>query len=364
MYHEQSQAFVDIINSRINRVTKLAPNQVKNSDETFLVSLQHCNAINKPKFKLGQNVRIRRKTDLFHRGSRIQFTEEVFQIAAVETLNPPTYSLRGCNNQLIQGKFYESELVRLEKDNEQNTQELAIKWKMNQQQSFTINLVSNASMSTFPDNTLAKFTTLLPQSSTVYGTLPWWSCHGPAWLKTWQKVCSAINLIEINKTVIHQHKKLLLSDRVLVTEWFHVCSQEPAQTEQIYAWRRIFTREVFITKGWYSSVNSTLQSMCDNLCSSVGWDISQLPLSWDICESSQLLHLKFSTTSNEEMIKIWFKAVYEDLKNILGLEYWVDCSQTNNDAKQPERSHGLEFQQDCKKRKKSWKTRRNERANW
>ena len=76
----------------------------------------------KPKFKLGQHVRIWRKIDLFHRGYRIQFTEEVFQIAAVETLNPPTYSLRDCNNQLIQGKFYESELVQFEKDSEQSTQ--------------------------------------------------------------------------------------------------------------------------------------------------------------------------------------------------------------------------------------------------
>ena len=89
VYHEKLQPFVDIINSKINRVTKLAPNQVKKSDESFLVSLQKSNAIKKPKFKLGQHVRIRRKIVLFHRGYRIQFTEEVFQIAAVKTLNPP-----------------------------------------------------------------------------------------------------------------------------------------------------------------------------------------------------------------------------------------------------------------------------------
>ena len=48
VYHKQLQAFVDIIISRVNRVTKLAPNQVKDSDESFLVSLQNCNAIKKP----------------------------------------------------------------------------------------------------------------------------------------------------------------------------------------------------------------------------------------------------------------------------------------------------------------------------
>ena len=92
--------------------------------------------------------------------------------------------------------------------------------------------------------------------------------------------------------------------------------------------------------------------MCDNLCSKVGWDISQLPLSWDICEASQLLHLNFNTTSNKENKKILLKAVSEDLKNTLGLEYLVDCSQTNNDSKQPEGSLDLEVPQDCKKPKK------------
>ena len=105
VYQEQLQAFVDIIKSRINGVTKLAPNQVKKSDESFLVSLQNCNAIKKPKFKLGQHVRIRRKKDLFHRGYRIQFTEEVFQIAAVETLNPPTYSLRDCSGGVVMARL-------------------------------------------------------------------------------------------------------------------------------------------------------------------------------------------------------------------------------------------------------------------
>ena len=47
VYHEQLQAFVDVINTRIHRVTKLAPNQVKKSDESFLVSFQNCNAIKK-----------------------------------------------------------------------------------------------------------------------------------------------------------------------------------------------------------------------------------------------------------------------------------------------------------------------------
>ena len=67
----------------------MAPQASAKSDEAFLVSLQNFDAVQKPRFKIGQHVRIRRKLDLFHRGYRIQFTEEIFEIVAVKTLNPP-----------------------------------------------------------------------------------------------------------------------------------------------------------------------------------------------------------------------------------------------------------------------------------
>ena len=160
----------------------------------------------------------------------------------------------------------------------------------------------------------------------------------------------------MNKTAIHQHKKLLLSGRVLVTEWFPCMFPGTCSNGTILRLKKNSLQKYFsITKGCYSSVNSILQSMCDNLCSSGGWDISQLPRSWDICKASQLLHLKFNTTSNEENKKIRLKAVSEDLKNIVGLEHLVDCSQTKNDSKEPQGSHDLEVPQYCKKTKKKLK---------
>ena len=113
-YIEILPQFVNVINSRVNRITKLAPKDVPENDVPYLISLQNCNRIRQPKFKTGQQVRIRRKIDTFHRGYRIQFTEEVFTIATVQTLNPPTYSIKDANNQLIQGKFYEAELTGFE----------------------------------------------------------------------------------------------------------------------------------------------------------------------------------------------------------------------------------------------------------
>ena len=51
----------------------------------------------------------------FHRGYRIQFTEEVFTITAIQTLNPRTYTIKDASNQLIQDNFYESELTLFQK---------------------------------------------------------------------------------------------------------------------------------------------------------------------------------------------------------------------------------------------------------
>ena len=113
-YIENSQQFVNVINCRVNRITKLAPKDVGKNDVLYLISRQCCNQIRQPKYKMGQQVRIKRKIETFHRDYRIQFTEEVFTIAPVQTRNPPTHTIKDANNQLIQGKLYEAELTPFE----------------------------------------------------------------------------------------------------------------------------------------------------------------------------------------------------------------------------------------------------------
>ena len=110
-YIDQLQTIVRLINSRPNRITKIAPKNVTQHDVPYLVSLSSANPIKKPRFKIGDTVRIRLKVPTFHKGYKIQFTEEVFEITANPTLNPPTYNIKDKNNQVIEGKFYEPELV-------------------------------------------------------------------------------------------------------------------------------------------------------------------------------------------------------------------------------------------------------------
>ena len=221
---------------------------------------------------------------------------------------------------------------------------------MSQQQNFTINLVSNVSISKFPDNTPAKFTTLLPPSLVLHGT---WKVAlvELSWPGLIENVTEGLFSYQLNRDeqnrdtstrapIVERPRFVNGMDSMYVPR--NLPKRNSSTLEEEFSPEKYFS----ITKGCYSSVNSILQSMCDNLCSSFEWDISQLPLSWDICEASQLLHLKFNP-SNEENKKIRLKAVSEDLKNLLGLEYLVDCSQTNNDSKQPEGSHDLEVPQDC-----------------
>ena len=115
-YIESLQHFVNVINCRVNRTTKLAPKDVEESDISHLIFLQTPKEIREHKYKIGQQVGIQRKIETFHRGfHRIQLTEEVFTITAIQTLNPRPYTIKDASNQLIQGKFHESELTLFQK---------------------------------------------------------------------------------------------------------------------------------------------------------------------------------------------------------------------------------------------------------
>ena len=137
------------INSRVNRVTKLAPNRVTKKDVPRLVSLSaQTIKFQRPKIYVGDFARIVKKDEAFNKGYKQSFSDEVFEVESLATFNPPTYSLIDANGDKIEGKFYqpESQLVRIEK-NELNrfTDE------------FTVHVISSASMEIFDSNTLSSF---------------------------------------------------------------------------------------------------------------------------------------------------------------------------------------------------------------
>ena len=66
----------------------------------------------KPKFSIGDKVRISKKKKTFEKGYTTRWTEEVFTIVEVKRTSPVTYKIAGLNGEEIQGSLYEPELQK------------------------------------------------------------------------------------------------------------------------------------------------------------------------------------------------------------------------------------------------------------
>ena len=113
--------FVKTVNSRVNRITKLASNKFTKKDVPKLVSLTvETRRSQKPKLYVGNFVRTVKKEKTFRKGYKQSFTDQVFEIAGNLTLNSHTYSLNDSNKKVIQDKFYQPELQLVRESPNQN----------------------------------------------------------------------------------------------------------------------------------------------------------------------------------------------------------------------------------------------------
>ena len=141
------------INSRVTRVTKLARNKVTKKDVPRLVALSaQIIKFQRPKFYVGDFVRIVKKDESFRKGYKQSFTDEVFEVQKLATFNPSTYSLIDANGEKIEGKFYQPELrvCSCRKMSENSFTD-----------EFTVHVISSASMEIFDSNTLGSFQNFL-----------------------------------------------------------------------------------------------------------------------------------------------------------------------------------------------------------
>ena len=100
-------------NSRNNRSINMKPNHVKNSDFMSILYSKPLREHKKPKFGIGERVRISKYDLLFRKGYKSQFTQEIFEIVAIATKKPPTYTIKDEQEEVIRGKFFEKELIRV-----------------------------------------------------------------------------------------------------------------------------------------------------------------------------------------------------------------------------------------------------------
>ena len=110
--HELAQ-FATTLNSRKNCSIDLIPKNVKNSDFLSILYSKPLREFRKLKLKVGDRIGISKYDLPFRKGSKPQFTKEVFEIVAISSKNPPTYTIKDEQDEIIRGKFYQKELIKV-----------------------------------------------------------------------------------------------------------------------------------------------------------------------------------------------------------------------------------------------------------
>ena len=78
----------------------------------------------KPKLKVGDYVRNVDKRNIFSKGYTSNWNREFFKVNEVLKTHPPTYKIEDINGEIIEGKYYEQELLKSEFDFESNNKVL------------------------------------------------------------------------------------------------------------------------------------------------------------------------------------------------------------------------------------------------
>ena len=112
-YKHNLPEFIATLNSRRNSSIDMRPNTVKNCDFMSILYSKPLREFKKPPFKIGDRVRISKYDLPFRKGYKPQFTREVFEIVAIATKKPPTYTIKDEQDEIIRGKFYQKELNKV-----------------------------------------------------------------------------------------------------------------------------------------------------------------------------------------------------------------------------------------------------------
>ena len=91
----------------------MRPNTVKICEFMSILHGKPLREFKKPTFKIGDRVRISKYHLPFRKGYKPQFTREVFEIVAIATRKPPTYTIKDEQDEIIHGKFYQKELIKV-----------------------------------------------------------------------------------------------------------------------------------------------------------------------------------------------------------------------------------------------------------
>ena len=112
-YIHKIAQFVTTLNSRRNCSIDLIPNNVMNSDFLSILYIKPLREFKKPKFKVGDRVRVSKYDLPFRKGYKPEFTKEVFKIIANSSKKLQTNTIKDEQDEIIQCIFYQKELIKI-----------------------------------------------------------------------------------------------------------------------------------------------------------------------------------------------------------------------------------------------------------
>lgn len=116
-------SIIKSINNTVSRTTGLRPVDVNPNNSELVwrkvyAKQLHPTLTKKPKFTVGETVRISRAKKIFEKGYFPNFSDHIFKIYKVHAGNPNYYFLKDADGELIHGRFYEEELQSIREDEE------------------------------------------------------------------------------------------------------------------------------------------------------------------------------------------------------------------------------------------------------
>lgn len=113
----KSNKYLDILpklvskyNKTFHSTIKMTPTQGSKPKNEHKINYVPPNIKEKPKFKIGDRVRIYKYKKLFSKGYETNWTNEIFVISSIIKTSPITYKIKDLQGEDIVGSFYKQEL--------------------------------------------------------------------------------------------------------------------------------------------------------------------------------------------------------------------------------------------------------------
>lgn len=115
VYHDILQKIVNEYNNTVHSKTGVKPAAVNSEIAKKLLDTVYCESkviMKKPKFSVGEYVRISKQKTFFEKGYTSGWRTEIFKVKKINHTQPITYIIEDLQNETIQGCFYELELAK------------------------------------------------------------------------------------------------------------------------------------------------------------------------------------------------------------------------------------------------------------